>query len=507
MDAQPRFTRSRARAAPPEDNDPAPRQSLSLRQSILGPPPGEVADTPVTPPPTFVQPAWIIPRPNGEDALRARKAIRASRTRTQASNPADSPPFSLPPRNDPIAQVSHASSTARGSPMAQDSGHSDDEWFGVAGSDLYDPNDANATSGEEGSGPAHHSRSRSVFSSPDATDFRRGIPPVELSPSGEWIPPSPLSELPPHSLLTDSLFHLVALEDFVEVPPRVPSAAPTASEHRRRAPRGPFRDPALAPVPESSDNRPILQPAPRIHASRRAAAEQRGRSHHSEPHHHSRPRARTREASPGPDFGSHLRRSSRLLSPVAHYAPARFDVSSLRLGRNRDHPSSSPYALTYASHPQDLRISEQQVPVKNGRRFRDPRQGKISSSVPAAMLNQVNPLVISALRSGWPTFISLNYFSCRMSELGESSVSAAGETWDVDEAGQVKFKTKRLKELSFETISRRDWDSISKNMPRALMDYFIPPGECGIRPTSTRPMSLMLSMLTRSTPSGSRTWK
>ncbi|KAJ3846262.1 hypothetical protein EV368DRAFT_70064 [Lentinula lateritia] len=456
MDAQPRFTRSRARAAPPEDDDPAPRQSLSLRQSILGPPPGEVADTPVTPPPTFVQPAWIIPRPNGEDALRARKAIRASRTRTQASNPADSPPFSLPPRNDPIAQVSHASSTARGSPMAQDSGHSDDEWFGVAGSDLYDPNDANATSGEEGSGPAHHSRSRSVFSSPDATDFRRGIPPVELSPS-------------------------VALEDFVEVPPRVPSAAPTASEHRRRAPRGPFRDPALAPVPESSDNRPVLQPAPRIHASRRAAAEQRGRSHHSEPHRHSRPRAHTREASPGPDFGSHLRRPSRLLSPVAHYAPARFDVSSLRLGRNRDHPSSSLYALTYASHPQDLRISEQQVPVKNGRRFRDPRQGKISSSVPAAMLNQVNPLVISALRSGWPTFISLNYFSCRMLELGESSVSAAGETWDVDEAGQVKFKTKRLKELSFETISRRDWDSISKNMPRALMDYFIPPGECGIR--------------------------
>ncbi|KAJ3858905.1 hypothetical protein EV359DRAFT_68623, partial [Lentinula novae-zelandiae] len=146
MDAQPCFTRSRARAAPPGEDDPAPRQSLSLRQSILGPPPGEVADTPVTPPPTFVQPAWIIPRPNGEDALCAREAIHASRTHTQASNPADSPPFSPPPRNDPIAQVSRASSTARGSPMAQDSGNSDDEWFGVAGSDLYDPNDAYATS-------------------------------------------------------------------------------------------------------------------------------------------------------------------------------------------------------------------------------------------------------------------------------------------------------------------------------------------------------------------------
>lgn len=128
-----------------------------------------------------------------------------------------------------------------------------------------------------------------------------------------------------------------------------------------------------------------------------------------------------------------------------------------------------------------MHLSDQRVPVKNGRRFRDPRQGEISSSVPAAMLNQVNPLVISALRSGWPTFISLNYFSRRMSEVGESSVSNGGETWDVDDAGQVKFKSKHLKELSFESISRRNWDSISKNMPRALMDYFVPPGECGIR--------------------------
>ncbi|KAJ3928086.1 MAG: hypothetical protein NXY57DRAFT_978017 [Lentinula lateritia] len=238
MDAQPHFTRSQARAAPPGEDDPAPRQSLSLRQSILGPPPGEVADTPVTPPPTFVQPAWIIPHPNSKDALCAFEAIRASRTSTQASNPAESPSFSPLPCNDPIAQFSHASSTTRGSPMAQDSGHSDDGWFGVAGSDIYDPNDAYATSGEEGAGPAHHSHSRLVFSSPTATDFHRDTPPVELSPS-------------------------VALEDFMGIPPRVPSAAPTASEHRWRAPRGPFRDPALAPVPEPLDSRPGLQPAPR----------------------------------------------------------------------------------------------------------------------------------------------------------------------------------------------------------------------------------------------------
>ncbi|KAJ3859814.1 hypothetical protein EV359DRAFT_85981 [Lentinula novae-zelandiae] len=90
--------------------------------------------------------------------------------------------------------------------MAQDSGYSDDEWFGVTGSDLYDPNDAYAISGEEGAGPAHHSRSRSVFPSPAATNFHRDTPPVELSPS-------------------------VALKDFVEIPPHVPSAAPTASEH------------------------------------------------------------------------------------------------------------------------------------------------------------------------------------------------------------------------------------------------------------------------------------
>ncbi|KAJ4466812.1 hypothetical protein C8R41DRAFT_925989 [Lentinula lateritia] len=128
----------------------------------------------------------------------------------------------------------------------------------------------------------------------------------------------------------------------------------------------------------------------------------------------------------------------------------------------------------------DLRLAEQHVPMKNGRWFWDPQQGEISSSVPAAMLNQVNPLVISVLCSGWPAFISLNYFSRRMSEMGESSVLAAGETWDVNEAGQVKFKTKCLKELLFESILQRNWDSICKNMPQALMDYFIPPGECGI---------------------------
>ncbi|KAJ3933992.1 MAG: hypothetical protein NXY57DRAFT_959467 [Lentinula lateritia] len=115
MDAKPRFTHFRARAALPGEDDPAPRQSLSLCQSILGPPPGEVADTPVTPPPTFVQPAWIVPHPNGEDALHACEAIRASRTCTQASNPAESPSFMPPPRNDPVAQFSRASSTARGS--------------------------------------------------------------------------------------------------------------------------------------------------------------------------------------------------------------------------------------------------------------------------------------------------------------------------------------------------------------------------------------------------------
>ncbi|KAJ4463224.1 hypothetical protein C8R41DRAFT_927637 [Lentinula lateritia] len=312
---------------------------------------------------------------------------------------------------------------------------------------------------------------------PIGTHLRSSCPPrVSFfhCPTGFSTHPE-LPAQPTIHLLTPR-FLSVALEDFVELPPRVSASLAEAPVIRRGAhTRGPFRDPALATVPELSAGRTGLQPAPRIRSSHHTTAEQRGRSHRADPHRQLRPRARTRETSPGPDFGSHLCRSSRSLSPVAHYAPARFDSSSLRLGRYRDHPSVDPYALT------DLRLAEQRVPVKNGRRFRDPRQGEILSSVPAAMLNQVNPLVISALRSGWPAFISLNYFSRRMSKMGESLVLAAGETWDVDEAGQVKFKTKHLKELSFETISRRDWDSICKNMPRALMDYFIPPGECGIR--------------------------
>ncbi|KAJ3926151.1 MAG: hypothetical protein NXY57DRAFT_966858 [Lentinula lateritia] len=356
MDAQPRFTRSRARAVPPGDEVPTPRQLLSLRQSILGP-------------------------PLGSSASDGAAAPLGSSLALMASTPADSPSISPPPHDVPIARVSRPPSAALGSPMAQDYGHSEDEWLGVAGSDLYDPNNAYATSGEEGEVPVLHSHSCSVYSSPLNADSHRDPPPVELSPS-------------------------VALEDFVELPPRVSASLAEAPVLRRGThTRGPFRDPALAMVPELSVGRTGLQPAPRIRSSHHTTAEQRGRSHRSDPHRQLRPRACTRETSPGPDFGSHLCRSSQSLSPAAHYAPARFDSSSLRLGRNRDHPSVDPYALT------DLRLAEQRVPVKNGRRFRDPRQGEISSSVPAAMLNQVNPLVISALRSGWPDFISLNYFS------------------------------------------------------------------------------------------------
>ncbi|KAJ3858574.1 hypothetical protein EV359DRAFT_68905 [Lentinula novae-zelandiae] len=195
MDAQPHFTRARARAARPEDDDPAPRQ-LSLRQSILGPPPASAdgnaastvgdgfADLPATPPPTqaqpFVQPAWILPRPNGEAAVRARDAIRASRSRTQVS-------ASPPQLNAPADHPSRPPSAAFGSPMAQEPANSDDEWFGVAASALYEPNDAYATSGEEGSGRHIHSRPRSTFSSPGDDDFHRLPPPVELSPSGELV--------------------------------------------------------------------------------------------------------------------------------------------------------------------------------------------------------------------------------------------------------------------------------------------------------------------------------
>ncbi|KAJ4468040.1 hypothetical protein C8R41DRAFT_871271 [Lentinula lateritia] len=392
MDAQPHFTRARARAARPEDDDPAPRQ-LSLRQSILGPPPASadgnaastvsdgLADLPATPPPTqaqpFVQPAWILPRPNGEAAVHARDAIRVSRSRTQVS-------ASPPQLNVPADHPSRPPSAAFGSPMAQDPVNSDDEWFGVAASALYEPNDAYATSGEEGSGRHIHSRPRSTFSSPGDDDFHCLLPPVELSPS-----------VPVHRSL-----HVSS--------------------------RGPFRDPTSAPVPEFANAARGLQPAPAIHVHGQASGTQRGRTY--EPTRRSRPRARTREPSPGPDFGAHLHRSSRSLSPVTHYAPARFDSSSLRSSRDRDRPSNDPYAMHPLSYAQNLRAMEQRVPVKNGRQFCDPRQGKISSSVPAAMLNQVNPLVISALRTGWPTFISLNYFSRRMSEVGESSVSAAGET-------------------------------------------------------------------------------
>ncbi|KAJ3861492.1 hypothetical protein EV359DRAFT_84263 [Lentinula novae-zelandiae] len=349
MDAQHHFTRARARAARPEDDDPAPRQVSSLRQSILGPPPasldgdpasnGAVADLPATPPPTrsqpFVQPAWILPRPNGEEAVHAREAIRASRTRSQVSTQADFPSASPPQLNVPVDRAS----AAFGSPIALDPVNSDDEWFGVAASELYEPNDAYATSGEEGSEQHTYSRPRSAFSSPGDDGIHRAPPPIELSPSGELVPFHwafhwafhPYPDLPVIAFLwLTSVPSLVALEDFAELPPHIASTVP-ASRLLRAPTRGPFRDPASAPVPEFSNSGRGLQPAPTIQVHSRAPAVPRGRAY--DPTRRSRPRARTREPSPGPDFGAHLRRSSRSLSPATHYAPARFDSSSLRSSR------------------------------------------------------------------------------------------------------------------------------------------------------------------------------
>ncbi|KAJ3810219.1 hypothetical protein F5876DRAFT_65802 [Lentinula aff. lateritia] len=452
MDGQPRVTRARVRVVQPKDDVAPSRRSTSLRHSILGPPPDArlnahlSADAPATPPPTqsqpFVQPAWLVPRLSGEDALQARNAIRNSRSVSRVSRVPTPAGFAPDSPHSPNYPEIRGPATLD-SPMAQDYPQSDEEWLGVVVSHPYKPNSAFATSGEEGTVLSHCSHSSRVYSSPGEDGYMRPSPysgsrdsPHRGSAEQDHDPIEPL-ELSPS----------VRMHDFAEVPIRPPAAS-----HMGAPPRGPFRDPSLVLFPEQG-----LQPAPDILPHWDSGSTRRGRTQQSEHHQHRRPRARTREHSPGPDFGTHLRRSSQSLSPAAHYAPARFDASSLRVGRNDSCEFMSAPAVTY---PSDPRMTDQCIPVKNGRRFKDPRQGEISSSVPAAMLNQVNPLVISALRTGWPAFISLNYFSRRMSEVGESSVTAGGETWDVDDAGQVKFKSKRLKELSFEAISWRDWDNL-----------------------------------------------
>ncbi|GAW05220.1 hypothetical protein LENED_007061 [Lentinula edodes] len=112
--------------------------------------------------------------------------------------------------------------------MALDPANSDDKWFGVAASELYKLNSAYATSGEEGSEHHTYSCPQSAFSSLGDDDIHRAPPPVELSPS-------------------------VALEDFVELPPHIASMAP-ASRLLHVPLRGPFHDPASAPVPEFSNS-------------------------------------------------------------------------------------------------------------------------------------------------------------------------------------------------------------------------------------------------------------
>ncbi|KAJ3861579.1 hypothetical protein EV359DRAFT_66359, partial [Lentinula novae-zelandiae] len=244
MEIPPRGTRARARVIRPDEDLP------ETCHSILGPPPGDPltgppsasvgADAPATPPPTqsqpFVQPAWIIPRPPGEEASRTRDPVRSSRSATRASSPADFLPGSPP---SPAVCGSYRGSEHFNSPMAQDDFASDEEWFGMAGSNLYELNDASAPSGEEGEVPFHRTCPPMDFSSPGVDGFHRHSPgpaqgpnPLELSPS-------------------------MVMEDFAEVPLRWAPAV--RDSHLAAPPRGPFRDPSLVPVSGHG-----LQPAPQI---------------------------------------------------------------------------------------------------------------------------------------------------------------------------------------------------------------------------------------------------
>ncbi|KAJ3859123.1 hypothetical protein EV359DRAFT_68438 [Lentinula novae-zelandiae] len=296
MDIPPHLTRARARVARSDEDLPAPRHSASLCQSILGPPPGDApfqdnpgADGPATPPPTqvqpFVQPAWIVPRPRGEEALHARDAICSSRSYTRPPTPAPGSPTS--PDVPAVRGI-----TAFGSPMAQDDPPSDEEWFGVLGDDLYKPNDASAPSGKEGTLPSRRHHSSTVFSTPRDDGLHH-------------LSPGPWGNAPREPVADDlELSPSVLMRDFAEVVVRPASAVPAHHRQQLTSHRGPFRDPSLASVSGHG-----LQPAPDIRAHG-----QRGRTSQS---HRSRPRARTREPSPGPDFGAHLHRPSRSLSPVS----------------------------------------------------------------------------------------------------------------------------------------------------------------------------------------------
>ncbi|KAJ3884554.1 hypothetical protein GG344DRAFT_71253, partial [Lentinula edodes] len=148
MDIQPCVTWACARVVPADNDVVPPRRSASLCHKAR-PDALFAAAAPVTPPHTqaqpFVQPAWVVPRLNGKDALQARNTIRNSRSITQASTPANFIPNS--PRSPNYHEIRGPATLD--SPMAQDYPESNEEWYGVAVSHLSEPNSAYATSGEE----------------------------------------------------------------------------------------------------------------------------------------------------------------------------------------------------------------------------------------------------------------------------------------------------------------------------------------------------------------------
>ncbi|KAE9399068.1 hypothetical protein BT96DRAFT_1104493 [Gymnopus androsaceus JB14] len=108
----------------------------------------------------------------------------------------------------------------------------------------------------------------------------------------------------------------------------------------------------------------------------------------------------------------------------------------------------------------------------------DPSRAQLYSYTEPFRLESIaNNLVASTLRNGLKTFIPMAYFASRYADSTLKPVESADSSAIIlDGAGGIKVKSRSFTEIPLSQIDMNDFNSISRGLPRAVRQHFIPKG-------------------------------
>ncbi|KAJ3822972.1 hypothetical protein F5880DRAFT_602652 [Lentinula raphanica] len=109
--------------------------------------------------------------------------------------------------------------------------------------------------------------------------------------------------------------------------------------------------------------------------------------------------------------------------------------------------------------------------------FPDPRTARFLAADPVGMLTSVNPVVSKILSEGWLEPLPLGHFARRFNPLFPGGPAGDLSTLRMGENGQVQVHHHRLREIPLDDLTETDWYQIKRNLPRAVREFLIPPGQ------------------------------